>query len=66
MKGDNIALEITKRAEDCGINVSNLEFESHHSGDVIKSGDSVLDVKEFEPCDDKYTVHTPCQNKRGP
>ncbi|XP_073300626.1 probable methyltransferase PMT2 [Primulina huaijiensis] len=62
VKGDNIALEITKKADDCGI-VSNLEFESHHGEDVERLGDSVLDVNEFEPCDDKYTDHTPCQEQ---
>ncbi|XP_073133734.1 probable methyltransferase PMT2 isoform X2 [Henckelia pumila] len=63
VKGDNIALEITKKAEECGGIVSNLEFETHHGEDVGRSGDPVLDVKEFEPCDDKYTDHTPCQEQ---
>ncbi|KAG8379179.1 hypothetical protein BUALT_Bualt07G0061300 [Buddleja alternifolia] len=53
-KGDSIALEITKKAEDCNI-FPNLEFETHH--------ESKFKVNYFKPCDDKYVDYTPCHDQ---
>ncbi|XP_021722903.1 probable methyltransferase PMT2 [Chenopodium quinoa] len=61
-KGDSIAMEITKSGADCAV-LSNLNFETHHGGEV-KTGDSSIDTKVFEPCKAKYTDYTPCQDQK--
>lgn len=59
-KGDSIALEITKQA-DCNI-LQNLTFESHHNDiDIVESSEPEAEI--FEPCVDKYTDYTPCQEQ---
>ncbi|RRT66826.1 hypothetical protein B296_00039824 [Ensete ventricosum] len=60
-KGDNIALQITKQTE-C-TDMPNLNFDTHHSGlgSLSNLGDS--ETKTFEPCDDRYTDYTPCQDQ---
>lgn len=59
-KGDNIAYEITKKAKACSI-LGNLEFETHHGNKAVN--DSMLEVKEYKPCDDQYIDYTPCQDQ---
>ncbi|CAL5441566.1 unnamed protein product [Camellia sinensis] len=59
-KGDSIALEITKKA-DCSI-LSNLNVETHH-GDEAGTVDDSIELKVFEPCDDRYIDYTPCQEQ---
>lgn len=60
-KGDNIALEITRRA-DCSSILSNLSFETHHNdGGGYESTEQREEV--FEPCDTDYTDYTPCQDQ---
>ncbi|XP_019198147.1 PREDICTED: probable methyltransferase PMT2 [Ipomoea nil] len=54
-KGDSIAHEITKKADDCGI-LSNLEFQTHQ---MAKADES----KQFESCDERYLDYTPCQDQ---
>ncbi|KAL2515905.1 putative methyltransferase PMT2 [Forsythia ovata] len=61
-KGDSIALEMTKQAEDCSI-FSNLEFETHHGDKMGPADDSKFEVKIFKPCDDSYIDYTPCQEQ---
>lgn len=58
-KGDSIAQAITKSGADCEI-VSNLNFETHHGGEV----DSASKPKVFEPCARRYTDFTPCQDQK--
>lgn len=59
-KGDNIALEITKKAN-CNI-VFNLDFEPHHKAvEIISSSEPK--AKLFKPCDFKFTDYTPCQEQ---
>ncbi|KAL2462931.1 putative methyltransferase PMT2 [Forsythia ovata] len=60
-KGDSIALEITKKAEDCSV-LPNLEFETHH-GETGDFDGSKFEVKEFKPCDADYIDYTPCQDQ---
>lgn len=59
-KGDSIALEITKHADDCSV-LSNLQIETHHGDKTVSA--SMLDIKEFEPCDDRYIDYTPCHDQ---
>lgn len=60
-KGDSIALEITKQS-DCSI-LSNLSFETHHNDDTEIVHTSQPKPQIFEPCDDKYTDYSPCQDQ---
>ncbi|XP_022946228.1 probable methyltransferase PMT2 [Cucurbita moschata] len=62
-KGDSIAMEITKTGSDCNI-VSNLNFETHHGGEVETINESESKSKIFEPCKARYTDYTPCQDQR--
>ncbi|XP_052186205.1 probable methyltransferase PMT2 [Diospyros lotus] len=62
-KGDSIALEMTKRGADCNV-LRNLNFETHHSGEAGVIDDSESKIKEFKPCDARYTDYTPCQDQR--
>ncbi|MQL96731.1 hypothetical protein Taro_029415 [Colocasia esculenta] len=64
-KGDSIAVEITRQtaSTDCGV-TPNLNFETHHDGGGISSDISESKVEAFEPCDEKYTDYTPCQDQR--
>ncbi|XP_031261519.1 probable methyltransferase PMT2 [Pistacia vera] len=62
-KGDSIALEISKSGADCNI-VPNLNFETHHGGEVETIDESESKPKVFEPCSSKYTDYTPCQDQR--
>ncbi|XP_020083040.1 probable methyltransferase PMT2 [Ananas comosus] len=59
-KGDSIAVEITKQT-DCTI-LPNLSFETHHSGSGTTEDLNSPSVS-FEPCDDRYTDYTPCQDQ---
>ncbi|XP_019166995.1 PREDICTED: probable methyltransferase PMT2 [Ipomoea nil] len=63
-KGDSIALEITKKAEDCDV-LKNLEIETHPTDD--QSGDEEdeyqAEVKQFEACGERYIDYTPCQDQ---
>lgn len=61
-KGDSIALEIMKAAENCNL-LSELEFKIHHGGEFGRANDSRFQVKLFNPCDDKYVDYTPCQDQ---
>ncbi|KAF9625149.1 hypothetical protein IFM89_019363 [Coptis chinensis] len=60
-KGDSIALEITKQS-DCSI-LSNLSFETHHNDETEITDPSQPQAKVFEPCGDRYTDYTPCQDQ---
>ncbi|KAL9225922.1 hypothetical protein vseg_001796 [Gypsophila vaccaria] len=60
-KGDSIAMEVSNSGADCAV-LSNLSFETHHGGE-IKTENSALNTKVFEPCDAKYTDYTPCQDQ---
>ncbi|CAI0448078.1 unnamed protein product [Linum tenue] len=63
-KADNLAMEITKNTGgDCNI-ISNLNFETHHGGEITSTDDSVSEKKVFKPCAPKYTDYTPCQDQR--
>ncbi|XP_022998585.1 probable methyltransferase PMT2 isoform X1 [Cucurbita maxima] len=62
-KGDSIAMEITKTGSDCNI-VSNLNFETHHGGEVETIDESKSKTKMFESCDAEYTDYTPCQDQK--
>lgn len=65
-KGDTIALEITKQTAaslDCGV-LSNLNFETHHSGGSKVPEGSAPKVKPFDTCPQKYTDYTPCQDQK--
>ncbi|KAL3528371.1 hypothetical protein ACH5RR_007693 [Cinchona calisaya] len=59
-KGDNIAYQITKKAEHCSI-LAKLEFETHHGNKAFN--DSMMEVKEYEPCSEQYIDYTPCQDQ---
>ncbi|MCD7458027.1 hypothetical protein HAX54_036960 [Datura stramonium] len=61
-KGDSIALEITKKAEDCGI-LPNLEYETHHGNQSTSFDDPKQDIKEIEPCGEQYIDYTPCHDQ---
>ncbi|KAK6931230.1 putative S-adenosyl-L-methionine-dependent methyltransferase [Dillenia turbinata] len=61
-KGDSIALEITKQGPDCTV-LSNLNFETHHGGDVGSLDDSES-AKGFESCPARFTDYTPCQDQK--
>ncbi|KAJ4824219.1 hypothetical protein Tsubulata_013080 [Turnera subulata] len=58
-KGDSIAEKVTKQT-DCTI-LNNLNFQT--SGDAGMVDGSESEIKEFEPCDDKYVDYTPCQDQ---
>ncbi|KAL4302216.1 hypothetical protein GQ457_10G029270 [Hibiscus cannabinus] len=58
-KGDSIALEVTKHSADCNF-IPNLNFETHHAGEVDESEKS----KSFDPCHPRYIDYTPCQDQR--
>ncbi|PIA32623.1 hypothetical protein AQUCO_04400071v1 [Aquilegia coerulea] len=60
-KGDSIAVEITKQS-DCSI-LSNLSFETHHNDESEIVDSSEPKTKVFEPCDDRYTDYSPCQDQ---
>nr|DAD31238.1 TPA_asm: hypothetical protein HUJ06_010089 [Nelumbo nucifera] len=60
-KGDSIAVEITKQT-DCSV-LSNLNFETHHSGEAGVIDDPGSKVEVFKPCDARYTDYTPCQDQ---
>ncbi|KAI4340102.1 hypothetical protein MLD38_024971 [Melastoma candidum] len=60
-KGDRIAVEITERA-DCSV-ISNLKYESHQGVDIGMSDYSTFQVRQFKPCDDRYTDYTPCHDE---
>lgn len=62
-KGDNIALMMAKSGADCSIR-SNLNFETHHIGEIGSTDDSESEPKVFEPCHPRYTDYTPCQDQR--
>ncbi|OIT37568.1 PREDICTED: probable methyltransferase PMT2 isoform X2 [Nicotiana attenuata] len=61
-KGDSIALEITKKAEDCGI-LPNLEYETHHGNQSSSFDDPNQEIKEIEPCAEQYVDYTPCHDQ---
>ncbi|CAH9144038.1 unnamed protein product [Cuscuta epithymum] len=56
-KGDSIALEITKKAEDCNV-LPNLEIQTHQ-----QTVGAEEEVKQFEACDEKYIDYTPCHDQ---
>lgn len=58
-RGDHIAHEIAKKADDCGI-LSNLEFETHQ---LATDDESKIETKQFESCDEQYVDYTPCQDQ---
>ncbi|KAM0936408.1 putative S-adenosyl-L-methionine-dependent methyltransferase [Dioscorea sansibarensis] len=60
-RGDSIAIEITKQT-DCSV-LSNLNFETHHSGGTDAVDLSNSQVQAFEPCHDRFTDYTPCQDQ---
>ncbi|KAK6920844.1 putative S-adenosyl-L-methionine-dependent methyltransferase [Dillenia turbinata] len=60
-KGDSIAVEITKQT-DCTV-LPNLNYETHHGGDISSIKESELEVKTFEPCDEQYVDFTPCHDQ---
>lgn len=62
-KGDSIAQVMTNTVSDCNI-IPNLSFETHHAGQAGTIGNSESEVKEFKPCDPRYTDYTPCQDQR--
>ncbi|QHO12002.1 putative methyltransferase [Arachis hypogaea] len=62
-KGDSIALEITKKGQECDT-VPNLSFDSHHAGEVSKIDEVDSEAKKFEPCAARYTDYTPCQDQQ--
>ena len=62
-KGDSIAMQITKGEAECNI-VSNLNFESHHGGEVVAVDESESKPKSFKPCNPRYTDYTPCQDQK--
>ncbi|XP_020239781.1 probable methyltransferase PMT2 [Cajanus cajan] len=57
-KGDSIAVEITKQT-DCSI-LSDLNYETHNGDDADAPN---AQVKEFQPCDDRYIDYTPCHDQ---
>ncbi|KAM3374704.1 putative methyltransferase PMT2 [Capsicum galapagoense] len=61
-KGDSIALEITKKAEDCGV-LPNLEYETHHRNQSTSFDDPKQDIKEIDPCGEQYVDYTPCHDQ---
>ncbi|XP_022736814.1 probable methyltransferase PMT2 [Durio zibethinus] len=60
-KGDKIASAITRQT-DCSV-LSNLNYETHLGGDAVTVDGSDSAAKEFQPCDDKYSDYTPCQDQ---
>ncbi|KAL1806333.1 hypothetical protein ACET3Z_029401 [Daucus carota] len=61
-KGDSIALEMTKTGADCSV-LPNLNFDTHHSGDVGIIDNSGSKVKNIKPCHSRFTDYTPCQDQ---
>nr|GMD35865.1 probable methyltransferase PMT2 [Ipomoea batatas] len=62
-KGDSIALEITKKAEDCDV-LKNLEIETHATDQTgEEEGESPAEVRRFEACGERYVDYTPCQDQ---
>ncbi|KAF7806189.1 putative methyltransferase PMT2 [Senna tora] len=63
-KGDSIAAEITKHT-DCSI-LSDLNYETHRDNSAASTtppNDSDSQVKEFAPCEDRYSDFTPCHDQ---
>lgn len=60
-KGDSIALEITRHS-DCSI-LNNLNYETHHNGEVGTTEESEAEIKQFESCGDQYIDYTPCHDQ---
>ncbi|XP_068636484.1 probable methyltransferase PMT2 [Aristolochia californica] len=61
-KGDSIALEITKQT-DCTV-MPDLNFETHHAVSTDKIEVSETKVKQYKPCNARYTDYTPCQEQK--
>ncbi|XP_054822590.1 probable methyltransferase PMT2 isoform X1 [Prosopis cineraria] len=63
-KGDRIAAEITKHT-DCTI-LSDLNYETHRdtaASTTTPDDDSDAPIKNFEPCEDRYSDFTPCHDQ---
>jgi Putative S-adenosyl-L-methionine-dependent methyltransferase len=61
-RGDLIALTITKQTE-CAIPLT-LNFETHHARTIFLNQTLNSTSRIFEPCDEKYTDYTPCQDQK--
>ncbi|KAJ1699540.1 hypothetical protein LUZ63_008052 [Rhynchospora breviuscula] len=61
-RGDYIASIITKETE-CNFPLT-LNFETHHAKPIFSNQTLNSSLRLFEPCDEKYTDYTPCQDQR--
>jgi hypothetical protein len=52
-RGDSLQIWVNEQTK-C-VQLTNLNFETHHSAPDLPNGTSSSEVKAFEPCDEQYT-----------
>ncbi|GJN31627.1 hypothetical protein PR202_gb20044 [Eleusine coracana subsp. coracana] len=60
--GDRIQTWVNEQTK-C-VQLSNLNFETHHSASDLPNGTSSSETKAFQPCDEQYTDYTPCEEQK--
>jgi hypothetical protein len=60
--GDRIQTWVNEQTK-C-VQLTNLNFETHHNAPDLPNGTSSSEVKTFEPCDEQYTDYTPCEEQK--